>query len=228
MMDYVMSMTTSASYIDDDSASLVLVDQNSFALSELNNQLNNNNNFSSMDGEEILFALTTEALNNLTLSTITNSAVVKNEVGYRDSLSIIVPITICYLIIFIAGVLGNVITCVVIAKNKTMHTATNYYLFNLAVSDFLVLIFGMPHDMYNIWYPNSYPFSEIVCILQGLFSETSLNATILTITSFTCERYIAICHPFRHFILLASAELRKNLLLSRFLILLQRVISNDK
>lgn len=62
--------------------------------------------------------------------------------GIRDPLSVILPITICYILIFIAGVLGNVITCIVIAKNKTMHTATNYYLFNLAVSDFLVLVFG--------------------------------------------------------------------------------------
>lgn len=64
------------------------------------------------------------------------------RLGTRDPLSVILPITICYLFIFIAGVLGNVVTCIVIAKNKTMHTATNYYLFNLAVSDFLVLMFG--------------------------------------------------------------------------------------
>lgn len=56
----------------------------------------------------------------------------------------------------------------------------------------------MPFDVMNIWLPNSYPFDETVCILQGLLTETSTNATILTITSFTCERYIAICHPFRY------------------------------
>lgn len=56
---------------------------------------------------------------------------------------------------------------------------------------------GMPMELYNIWFPSAFPFGEIVCVLQGLFSETSTNATILTITSFTCERYIAICHPFR-------------------------------
>lgn len=66
----------------------------------------------------------------------------------------------------------------------------------LEYSHFLIFS-GMPFDFMNIWLPNSYPFNEIVCILQGLLSETSTNATILTITSFTCERYIAICHPFR-------------------------------
>lgn len=53
-------------------------------------------------------------------------------------------------------------------------------------------------ETYNIWYPASYPVSQSLCILQGLLSETSSNATVLTITSFTVERYIAICHPFRY------------------------------
>lgn len=60
----------------------------------------------------------------------------------RDSLAVVVPVTICYAIIFIAGVLGNVITCIVISRNKSMHTATNYYLFNLAISDLLLLLSG--------------------------------------------------------------------------------------
>lgn len=32
--------------------------------------------------------------------------------------------------------------------------------------------------------------------MRGLIAETSSNATVLTITSFTVERYLAICHPF--------------------------------
>lgn len=56
---------------------------------------------------------------------------------------------------------------------------------------------GLPQDTYSIWWPYSYPLNQSFCILQGLLSETSTNATVLTITSFTIERYIAICHPFR-------------------------------
>lgn len=59
-----------------------------------------------------------------------------------DPLYILIPFTICYLLIFVAGVLGNVITCAVISRNKSMHTATNYYLFNLAISDLILLISG--------------------------------------------------------------------------------------
>jgi 7 transmembrane receptor (rhodopsin family) len=55
---------------------------------------------------------------------------------------ILILLTVIYVIIFITGVLGNVVTCIVIAKNKGMHTAVNYYLFSLAVSDLLLLISG--------------------------------------------------------------------------------------
>lgn len=41
-----------------------------------------------------------------------------------------------------------------------------------------------------------YVFGETVCVLQGFAAETSANATVLTITAFTVERYLAICHPF--------------------------------
>lgn len=60
----------------------------------------------------------------------------------RDSLLVLGPLTVCYVVIFIAGLLGNGITCTVIARNKNMHTATNYYLFNLAVSDLMLLLCG--------------------------------------------------------------------------------------
>nr|XP_022919339.1 pyrokinin-1 receptor-like [Onthophagus taurus] len=107
-----------------------------------------------------------------------------------------IPITVVYAIIFIAGLLGNISTCIVISRNKSMHTATNYYLFSLAISDLLLLISGLPPEMYRIWSPNEYIFGQAFCVIQGFAAETSANATVLTITAFTVERYVAICHPF--------------------------------
>ena len=41
-----------------------------------------------------------------------------------------------------SGVTGNIAVCLVIVKNKSMHTATNYYLFSLACSDLMMLVLG--------------------------------------------------------------------------------------
>lgn len=144
MMDFALEViSVTDSYVDDDSASVILMDQNSNNMEDIRDIFLNN--FSSMDaGNEVKFLFTPDIFLNLSTlpSLIDNDSVLKSEIGFRDPMTIILPITVIYVIIFIAGVLGNVITCVVIYKNKTMHTATNYYLFNLAVSDFLVLIFG--------------------------------------------------------------------------------------
>lgn len=60
---------------------------------------------------------------------------------YRD-LGESVSLIVVYCLIFITGVVGNLCTCLVIIRNKRMHTATNYYLFSLAVSDLLTLLLG--------------------------------------------------------------------------------------
>lgn len=113
-----------------------------------------------------------------------------------DTLDLLVPLSITYAIIFVAGILGNISTCVVIARNRSMHTATNFYLFSLAISDLMLLVCGLPFEFHRLWNPNMYPLGEAPCIILGLASETAANATVLTITAFTVERYIAICRPF--------------------------------
>ena len=57
-------------------------------------------------------------------------------------LDVVIPITVVYVLIFVSGVVGNVAVCLVIIRNPTMHTATNCYLFSLAISDLTVLLFG--------------------------------------------------------------------------------------
>jgi len=71
----------------------------------------------------------------------------------------VVPITVVYSIIFATGVVGNVCTAVVICRNKYMHTATNYYLCNLVLSDLLVLALGLPVETYSFW--SAYPTTKL-------------------------------------------------------------------
>ena len=115
----------------------------------------------------------------------------------RQELYKVIPVTIVYCIIFITGIIGNVSTCVVIAKNRYMQTATNYYLFNLAIADLLMLILGLPQETYSFWSAYPWIFGETFCVIRTMAAETSTYASILTITAFTVERYVAICHPMR-------------------------------
>ena len=109
----------------------------------------------------------------------------------------VIPVTIVYCVIFVTGIIGNVSTCIVIARNKYMQTATNYYLFNLAIADLLVLVLGLPLETYSFWQAYPWIFGEAFCLIRTMAAETSTYASILTITAFTVERYVAICHPMR-------------------------------
>ena len=115
----------------------------------------------------------------------------------RQSLYKVIPITIVYSLIFITGIIGNIATCVVIARNRYMQTATNYYLFNLAIADLLVLVLGLPQETYSFWSAYPWIFGETFCVVRTMAAETSTYASILTITAFTVERYVAIVHPMR-------------------------------
>ncbi|XP_054709432.1 pyrokinin-1 receptor-like [Uloborus diversus] len=109
----------------------------------------------------------------------------------------VISMTIVYAVLLVTGTVGNVCTCVVISRNRYMHTATNYYLFSLSISDLLLLTLGLPQEMYQLWIPRPYTLGESMCIVRGFTAEASTYASILTITAFTVERYVAICHPLK-------------------------------
>lgn len=120
----------------------------------------------------------------------------KYEIGPKThNLWIAVPVTILYSIILTAGILGNILVCVVIVRNTSMHTVTNYYLFNLAVSDLTFLTFGLPFEVILFWHQYPYLFGTTFCWLSRLIKDTCTFVSVLTIVAFSIERFLAICYP---------------------------------
>lgn len=68
---------------------------------------------------------------------------VKAILGPKRKDDCYVILTMVYVIMFLTGLVGNVLTCVVIVKNAVMHTVTNSYLMSLASADLLILVLGM-------------------------------------------------------------------------------------
>lgn len=107
------------------------------------------------------------------------------------------PVTSVYLLIFLTGLSGNLLTCAVIARHKKMRTPTNLYLVSLALSDLLVLFFGMPLEIYELWQNYPFPFGEGGCYFKTFLFETVCFASILNVTALSVERYIAVLHPLK-------------------------------
>ncbi|XP_006734324.1 neuromedin-U receptor 1 [Leptonychotes weddellii] len=120
-----------------------------------------------------------------------------------------VPICAMYLLIFVVGAVGNGLTCTVILRHKAMRTPTNYYLFSLAVSDLLVLLVGLPLELYEMWC--NYPFllGAGGCYFRTLLFETVCLASVLNVTALSVERYVAVVHPLQARSMMTRVHVRR-------------------
>ncbi|XP_055473052.1 neuromedin-U receptor 1 [Psammomys obesus] len=119
------------------------------------------------------------------------------------------PICATYLLIFVVGTLGNALTCTVILRHKAMNTPTNFYLFSLAVSDLLVLLVGLPLELYEM--RHNYPFQLGAggCYFRTLLFETVCLASVLNVTALSVERYVAVVHPLQAKSVMTRAHVRR-------------------
>ncbi|CAI5441146.1 unnamed protein product [Caenorhabditis angaria] len=127
------------------------------------------------------------------------SEYVIGNLGERcQSISIILPTIVIYLAIFLVGLFGNICTCIVIVANKSMHNPTNFYLFSLAVSDIIILVLGLPMELYqSLDFAYPYRFGIEVCKARAFLIEFTSYASIMIICCFSFERWLAICFPLR-------------------------------
>uniref|UniRef100_A0A8K9WW40 Opioid receptor, delta 1b n=1 Tax=Oncorhynchus mykiss TaxID=8022 RepID=A0A8K9WW40_ONCMY len=115
----------------------------------------------------------------------------------KDTTSIIiaVSITALYSIICIVGLLGNILVMYGVVRYTKMKTATNIYIFNLALADALAtstLPFQSAKYLMNTW-----PFGEFLCKVILAIDYYNMFTSIFTLTMMSVDRYIAVCHPVR-------------------------------
>ena len=69
---------------------------------------------------------------------------VKPWSALRQSIPMIVILTIAYLVVLTLGVINNSLVVLVIYRNPMLRTVTNYFIANLAVADILVCLLVLP------------------------------------------------------------------------------------
>uniref|UniRef100_A0A452GSZ1 Kappa-type opioid receptor n=1 Tax=Gopherus agassizii TaxID=38772 RepID=A0A452GSZ1_9SAUR len=115
----------------------------------------------------------------------------QNHTNISPAIPII--ITAVYSVVFVVGLVGNSLVMFVIIRYTKMKTATNIYIFNLAMADALVTT-TMPFQSTE-YLMNSWPFGDVLCKIVISIDYYNMFTSIFTLTMMSVDRYIAVCHP---------------------------------
>ncbi|WAR18825.1 NPFF2-like protein, partial [Mya arenaria] len=106
-------------------------------------------------------------------------------------------ITFAYVLVATLALLGNLLVIWTVWRNSHMHTVTNYYIMNLAISDLLVAALVMPLKLLEYraecqWHIFK---SDGLCSVVYYLLPVFVFASVLTLVAISIERYYAIVHP---------------------------------
>ncbi|KAH0621836.1 hypothetical protein JD844_023492 [Phrynosoma platyrhinos] len=120
----------------------------------------------------------------------------------------LIPVTAVCGVLFILGVGGNVLTVVVTSRSQELRSTTSLYLGSLAVSDLLLLLLGLPLDLYRLWRSQPWVLGTVLCRVWHWSGEACAYCSILHLTALTAERYVAICFPLRAKVLVTQQRVK--------------------
>ncbi|XP_052007260.1 delta-type opioid receptor-like [Xyrauchen texanus] len=119
----------------------------------------------------------------------------RDSTAEQDKTPVIIAIiiTTLYSIVCVVGLVGNVLVMYVIIRYTKMKTATNIYIFNLALADALATS-TLPFQSVN-YLMGTWPFGDVVCKIVMSIDYYNMFTSIFTLTTMSIDRYIAVCHP---------------------------------
>nr|XP_019575627.1 PREDICTED: neuropeptide FF receptor 2 [Rhinolophus sinicus] len=103
---------------------------------------------------------------------------------------------ISYFLIFFLCMVGNTVVCFIVMRNKHMHTVTNLFILNLAISDLLVGIFCMPITLLDNIIAG-WPFGSTMCKISGLVQGISVASSVFTLVAIAVDRFRCVIYPFK-------------------------------
>lgn len=114
----------------------------------------------------------------------------------RGSLQVTMEILVtCSLMVL--GACGNTLVFIAVWKEKSLRTTPNVFVVNLAVTDFLFCVVVLPLTSAT-FIQGEWKLGLHGCNLQALMFSTNLNATLVTMTTISINRFILIRHRIKY------------------------------
>ncbi|CAG9582962.1 unnamed protein product [Danaus chrysippus] len=154
---------------------------------ELINRTNDFLNYSKEDSfSEFIYDIDrtlNETFSNLTLNEC-------SEVQYN-------PWALSLIVFPLLTLFGNVLVILSVARERSLQTATNYFIVSLAVADLLVAVVVMPFGVYYL-FNGVWGLPAVVCDCYIAMDVTCSTSSIFNLVAISVDRYIAVTQPIKY------------------------------
>ncbi|KAK2163867.1 hypothetical protein LSH36_73g06011 [Paralvinella palmiformis] len=100
----------------------------------------------------------------------------------------IIGISLMFCVIGVVGIVGNTLIILFILLDKKMrHSVTNLFIMNLAISDMLIMLFGVPETV-QFMLNRGWLLGEIMCKTERYVLVLSLYSSVITAVAVCVER----------------------------------------
>ncbi|KAG9335457.1 hypothetical protein JZ751_004586 [Albula glossodonta] len=95
-------------------------------------------------------------------------------------------------------ILGNVLVCLSVLTERSLKTATNYFIVSLAVADLLLAVLVLPLYVYSEFLGGMWTLSTHICDALMTMDVMLCTASILNLCAISVDRYIAVVVPLKY------------------------------
>ncbi|KAM9824590.1 dopamine receptor D4 related sequence [Neosynchiropus ocellatus] len=102
------------------------------------------------------------------------------------------------ILLILVIILGNILVCLSVLTERSLKTATNYFIISLAVADLLLAVLVLPLFVYSEFLGGIWPFSTFICDALMTMDVLLCTASILNLCAISVDRYIAVVLPLKY------------------------------
>ncbi|XP_076578416.1 dopamine receptor D4 related sequence [Chaetodon auriga] len=95
-------------------------------------------------------------------------------------------------------ILGNILVCLSVLTERSLQTATNYFIISLAVADLLLAVLVLPLYVYSEFLGGIWTLSTYVCDALMTMDVMLCTSSILNLCAISVDRYIAVVVPLKY------------------------------
>lgn len=110
-------------------------------------------------------------------------------------------ISVPFCLVYLSAPLGNISILLIIRTDSSLHEPTYFFLCMLSVAELIISTTAMPKILSIFWFNDREIYFE-ACLIQVFLIHSLCSMASGFILAMAFDRYVAICNPLRHSIIL--------------------------